>query len=106
MFAFNLLLTASLFFSAYARPSSPGEQNINNLLCKIPILKTFLCPTGSSSAITRITPLGIAVGVLDPDGAYRFPVKYGSAARWQPSTVATSWGLPYVHCLQLFIVLG
>ncbi|KJA27151.1 hypothetical protein HYPSUDRAFT_35727 [Hypholoma sublateritium FD-334 SS-4] len=75
MFAFNLLLAASLLFSADARPATTSSL-------------------AGSSSVTRVTPLGIAVGVLDPDGAYRFPVKYGSAARWQPSTVATSWGLP------------
>ncbi|KAF8201777.1 Alpha/Beta hydrolase protein [Pholiota molesta] len=38
---------------------------------------------------TKDTPLGTANGVLDPQGAYRFSVKYASAARWAPSTVVT-----------------
>jgi len=31
---------------------------------------------------------------MDPDGAIRYPVKYASAGRWQPSALAKAWGLP------------
>ncbi|KIJ16980.1 hypothetical protein PAXINDRAFT_74662 [Paxillus involutus ATCC 200175] len=40
------------------------------------------------------TPLGTAQGVGDTAAVNRFAVKYASAQRWQPSTVATTWELP------------
>jgi hypothetical protein len=61
-------------------------------------LFSFLCP--ATPPTDRPTPLGTAHGTLDPSGAYRFSVKYASAPRWGPSTVVTSWNLPYVHFSQ------
>lgn len=59
----------------------------------------FPCPIGSA-VVTLKTPLGTASGTRDSAGSLRFPVKYGSANRWAPSTVAASWALPYVFpCL-------
>ncbi|KAF9482817.1 alpha/beta-hydrolase [Pholiota conissans] len=98
MFPFVLLLIASFLFPIAASPLNRGisipSGDPNKILCQLPILKRILCPRTSSSAITKNTPLGIASGVLDPDGAYRFSVKYASAARWQPSTIVTNWVLP------------
>lgn len=53
------------------------------------------CPN-ISAVFTLKTPLGTASGIRHPAGAYRFPVKYASANRWAPSTVAATWALPYV----------
>lgn len=47
------------------------------------------------------TSLGIASGVRD-GGVYRFSVRYASAYRWVPSTVATKWALPCVFLCRLF----
>ena len=54
------------------------------------------CPSNISAVFTVKTPLGTASGTPDPAGTYRFPVKYASASRWAPSTVAAAWALPYV----------
>jgi hypothetical protein len=64
-----------------------------NILCKLPIVKTVLCPDKRFSLVAISTPIGAAVGV-GSDNAYRFVVKYGNAARWMPSTAATKWTLP------------
>lgn len=54
-------------------------------------------PSSNISAVFTVkTPLGTASGTPDPAGTYRFPVKYASANRWAPSTVATAWALPCV----------
>ena len=53
------------------------------------------CPN-ISGVFTLKTSLGTASGTRDPAGTYRFPVKYASANRWAPSTVAAMWALPYV----------
>lgn len=74
---------------------------------------TFICLLFSvalalaapSPALTVKTPLGTASGTQDPAGTYRFPVKYGSANRWAPSTVATKWALPYVFPASLSLCL-
>ncbi|CCM03627.1 uncharacterized protein FIBRA_05771 [Fibroporia radiculosa] len=80
-------------------PVVPG-----NLFCSvdIPIISQWLCPrdsssssSASSSTSTSVsTPLGTAEGVSDISGVIRFPVRYGTADRWQSSSVVTSWDLP------------
>jgi len=65
------------------------RMNIFTLIC-------FLVPVAYAQAVTVNTPLGTASGTQDPVGTYRFPVKYASADRWAPSTVASTWALPYV----------
>ncbi|EIW84838.1 alpha beta-hydrolase [Coniophora puteana RWD-64-598 SS2] len=40
------------------------------------------------------TALGTAQGVVDVSGVNRFAVRYASADRWQPSTIAATWELP------------
>lgn len=64
------------------------------LLCRVPVIDKFLCFRRGSSGQSVDTPLGKAKGSLDTSGATRFPVKYGSAARWGPSSMATTWQLP------------
>ncbi|PFH54249.1 hypothetical protein AMATHDRAFT_524 [Amanita thiersii Skay4041] len=67
--------------------------NPTHILCRLPILKRFLCPLiGSSSSLVR-TPIGAASGTLDPSGVNRFTVQYATAHRWQESQVATTWNL-------------
>jgi len=74
-------------------------------LCGFLPLPSRLCPS-QGSYLDRVTPLGIARGVSDPLGAFRFAVRYGKAPRWQPSSVVTSWELPCVHLrLQLRLLL-
>ena len=69
------------------------------ILCNIPLpqITRWICPETGEAALNRPTPLGVAVGTQEANGAYRFSVKYASAARWQPPTVVTTWALPYVH---------
>lgn len=55
-----------------------------------------LSSSNVSAVFTVKTPLGTALGTPDPAGTHRFPVKYASANRWAPSTVAATWALPYV----------
>lgn len=62
---------------------------------------SLVVPVGSSLFTVR-TLLGTASGTPD-EGAYRFPVKYASANRWAPSTVAQTWALPCVF-LQVFML--
>ncbi|KIJ69164.1 hypothetical protein HYDPIDRAFT_172623 [Hydnomerulius pinastri MD-312] len=60
-----------------------------------PYAPKFLCPRqGNTGGLSISTPLGSAQGVLDTAAVSRFAVKYASAERWQPSTLATTWELP------------
>ncbi|TFK42464.1 Alpha/Beta hydrolase protein [Crucibulum laeve] len=74
MVALNFILSSLLFVAGTQATPLPTQEK--------------------TSALNRATVLGTANGVLDPAGAYRFTVKYGSASRWAPSTVVSSWGLP------------
>lgn len=70
-----------------------------NLLCDIPFISQWICPRDSggsstSSSLSVSTPLGTAEGTSDTSGVVRYAVRYGSADRWQPSSVVTSWALP------------
>ncbi|KZT69793.1 alpha/beta-hydrolase, partial [Daedalea quercina L-15889] len=47
-----------------------------------------------ASSTSVSTPIGTAEGAVDTSGVVRFAVKYGTADRWQASTVATTWELP------------
>lgn len=75
----------------------PVPVTAKGLLCSLPIIQQFLCPRGGSSSPTVKTPLGNAQGVADSNNAVRFAVRYGQAARWQPSTVVSAWQFPYVN---------
>ncbi|TFK38938.1 alpha/beta-hydrolase [Crucibulum laeve] len=96
------LIVSSILFAVQTQASpvlTPRTLEIphidpQKILCQLPILKKFLCPLTGTAALNRQTPIGIANGVLDPDGAYRFIVKYASANRWAPSAVVTAWNLP------------
>ncbi|KAJ6541458.1 alpha/beta-hydrolase [Mycena capillaripes] len=58
---------------------------------------TWATPTTHSivsRAVSVSTPLGIAQGALDVDGANRFAVRYANASRWALSTIVTEWELP------------
>lgn len=60
-----------------------------------PVAHTLVAPYSNLYSVVNVeTPLGTASGTLDPAGACRFPVKYASANRWAPSTVAAVWALP------------
>ncbi|KAI0934568.1 hypothetical protein AcV5_006369 [Taiwanofungus camphoratus] len=61
----------------------------------IPMIQNALCPRQTSNSLTVSTPLGTAQGASDNSNAARFAVRYGTAARWQMSTVVTSWDLPF-----------
>ena len=96
----SLLLAATTFGAPVSRVSFPPIPSTSRgLLCGLPLpplIKKLLCPpTNSGSDVVVNTPLGAAHGVVDTN-AVRFAVKYGSAARWQPSSVVTSWQLPCV----------
>lgn len=61
---------------------------------------TFASPVSSHNVVARAgsvvnisTAVGSATGVVD-SSAVRFPVKYASADRWQPSVMSSSWILP------------
>ncbi|KAI0310187.1 Alpha/Beta hydrolase protein [Amylostereum chailletii] len=64
-----------------------------SLLCNLPSTPRSLCARQSSVGPSVNTLIGTAIGTKDGNG-YRFAVKYGSAKRWQDSTVATIWQLP------------
>ncbi|EMD38209.1 hypothetical protein CERSUDRAFT_113358 [Gelatoporia subvermispora B] len=103
----SLVSTLLLASSIWALPAPPHglpsplklplpEPN-HNLFCIVPfpVVQKLLCPRqGTSSPTTVSTPLGTAQGASDSDGAARFSVKYGSASRWQESSVVSSWALP------------
>ncbi|KAH9928173.1 Alpha/Beta hydrolase protein [Fomitopsis serialis] len=60
-----------------------------------PWLQKLLCSRSLSTSSTSVsTPFGTAEGVVDTSGVVRFTVKYGTANRWQPSSVAMAWDLP------------
>ncbi|KAF8163428.1 Alpha/Beta hydrolase protein [Crassisporium funariophilum] len=88
----SLLIPVS--FAAPPRPVIVPHGDPRSILCQLNIFKKFLCPPTGTSALNRATSMGTAQGTDDPNGSYRFPVKYASAARWQPSTVVSTWGLP------------
>lgn len=93
-----LLLVTSAPVSASPLPSKLGPIQISGislkgLLCDIPIVN-LLCPTKGVAVPSVTTTIGKALGVADSLGSLRFPVKYGSAARWQASSMATTWALP------------
>ncbi len=99
MVAFAFLISLSFLvtptFAAPAAGFHIPHLDPDDILCQLPILKKFLCPRQGQNALTRQTVLGIARGTQDPSGAYRFTVKYANSERWQPSTVVSSWNLPY-----------
>ena len=94
----SLLALIYLLAPVFALPTGfPLKQlDPKKILCNIPLpqLTQFICPPTGSAALNRPTPLGTAVGTQEPNGAYRFVVKYANAARWQPPTIVTSWALP------------
>jgi hypothetical protein len=95
-----LLASASLATPVPKQPIFPPVPvTPKGLLCRlpIPIVQQFLCPRDGTSNPTVNTPLGVAHGVADEDNVMRFAVRYGQAARWQPSTMATSWQFPCVN---------
>ena len=63
-------------------------------ICSIPIISSFVCKNNEVQLV--YTPMGLARGVQTTAGAVRFPVKYATAARFQPPVLATSWTLPFV----------
>jgi len=64
-----------------------------------------LCLQEGYTGTSVNTPLGVAQGVVDVSGVNRFAVKYASAQRWSPSSVATAWELPYVvHIAFIYFV--
>ncbi|KZV65427.1 alpha beta-hydrolase [Peniophora sp. CONT] len=99
MFAFSLVVSALLASQALASPISTDlaprtSNNIDQWLCYLPFVPKTLCTSNTKRGSTTVsTPLGSATGVADGSGV-RFSVKYGSASRWAPSTVATAWELP------------
>lgn len=103
MFVLSTFLTALLITGACATPL-PGDFEAlrfpsvdpKELLCQLPILKKFICPRSGNSSLYVKTPLGLAIGTPDDSGVRRFVVKYASASRWAPSTVASTWTLPSV----------
>ncbi|KAI0064717.1 alpha/beta-hydrolase [Artomyces pyxidatus] len=70
---------------------TPGGVSI---LCLLPFVSRALCPRSTSPGTTVSTPIGTAHGTQASKGAFRFAVKYGSAARWQDSQVSNTWQLP------------
>lgn len=96
-----VLLAVIAVFSLFSSVLAIPIQSIiippfdpTKILCQLPWVPKCLCPATGTSTITRSTALGLASGTTDVDGAYRFPVKYASAARWKPSVLATGWSLP------------
>ncbi|KAI6045597.1 Alpha/Beta hydrolase protein [Pisolithus marmoratus] len=57
-------------------------------------VKIFCARDGDTQCPTTPTPFGSANGVVNTPFVNRFVVRYASAQRWQPSTMATTWQLP------------
>jgi len=97
IFLVPLLLQAALLPQVSAAPL-PGlsvpKINPTKILCQLPLVQKFLCPAGGLNNLSKVTVFGTASGVLDPEGAYRYPVKYANVARWAPSTLVNTWALP------------
>lgn len=99
MVALNILFSSLLVVVTCASPL-PNDRlqfpkvDPKELLCQLPIVKKYLCPRTGAGALNVQTVIGIAHGTQDPTGASRFTVKYASANRWAPSTVASTWSLP------------
>ena len=117
MISFGSLLSALLLASAVvASPINlsvhkdpffpPVPVTAKGLLCSIPIpiIQKFLCPRDGTSSPAVHTPLGTAQGVADENSAMRFAVRYGQAARWQSSSVVTSWQFPCVNQLMILLI--
>ena len=101
-----ILAFASLLFPLLAAPAN-GDRDDPIVVphsdpskftcqCNAPAVSSYYCPPRGSN-LDRTTPLGLAHGVADPNGALRFAVRYGTAVRWQPSSMVTAWDLPYVQ---------
>ena len=108
----SILFSLALAVAAVASPVSlhkdpffpPIPVTAEGLLCRlpIPIVQEILCPREGSSNPTVKTAIGTATGVADGSNAIRYAVRYGQAARWQPSSVVTQWQFPYVSCAIYF----
>ncbi|KAH7911429.1 Alpha/Beta hydrolase protein [Hygrophoropsis aurantiaca] len=103
MVGFSVLASSLLLASqAWASPVpslSPDTHlsrsfDVKNWLCALPITRRLLCSRQSTSGLSVNTPLGTALGAVDIPTVNRFAVKYASADRWAPSTIATTWELP------------
>ncbi|EGN95639.1 hypothetical protein SERLA73DRAFT_95197 [Serpula lacrymans var. lacrymans S7.3] len=96
-FASSLLLASTAWASPLRNPDprlSFPPLSPTSLLCDIPFVKAFLCPRDGSLGLSVNTPLGTAQGTVDVPNVNRYAVRYASADRWAPSTVATTWELP------------
>ncbi|KAL0568075.1 hypothetical protein V5O48_013919 [Marasmius crinis-equi] len=104
MFALSLVSSFLLFSSVVAAPAAQsfplptgigqGRLDWGKLWCQVPVLKNLgHCPRAPADGLQIATPIGPARGTF-ASGANRFSVKYASANRWAPSTVATTWQLP------------
>jgi hypothetical protein len=96
----NLLASLLLAAPALSAPVEFGHDlKLPRLplsrLCDIPIIDHLFCPVARTNTKAVKTPLGTATGVQE-GSAYRYVVRYASAARWAQSTVANTWSLPYV----------
>ncbi|OAX40276.1 alpha/beta-hydrolase [Rhizopogon vinicolor AM-OR11-026] len=100
-----LTILASLLLVSPSQASPVRSQSFDSLSPWIALESWFcrlvhatlaykLCLQEGLSAISVDTPLGAAQGVVDVSGTNRFVVKYASADRWSPSSVATAWELP------------
>lgn len=100
MVAFTFI--ASFLLLAVSSLAAPMAQSLRiphidpeKILCQLPIIERYLCPRDGQDDLSRQTILGVARGTQDPSGTYRFTVKYANSERWKPSTVVSSWNLPY-----------
>jgi hypothetical protein len=101
MVTFTSLAVLTLFVtSGFAAPTTESlsiwRTDSNKTLCNLRGLKTIFCPHRRQDNLKVKTALGFAQGVKDPSGADRFIVKYADSQRWKPSTLVSSWNLPYV----------
>ncbi|KAJ7578446.1 alpha/beta-hydrolase [Mycena floridula] len=92
-------LVSSLVLASFvsAAPATIGMPPVDPqaLLCKIPIISKLLCKRVSSGTCPAVkTKLGVASGVVTPDAANRYTVKYASAERWAESKLVTTWTFP------------
>jgi len=96
---FSLLLASNSLAVPVKHETSffpPVPITAKGLLCRlpIPVVQNLLCPRQGTTNPTVSTPLGSAHGVVGTANVVRYAVRYGQAARWEDSSVVTSWQLP------------
>ncbi|TRM59289.1 Alpha/Beta hydrolase protein [Schizophyllum amplum] len=89
-----LALPLALLLLAPLVAASPvARSHKTGFLCSLPFFSGG-CEQTRADPLSIVTGLGTAIGAVTDAGAYRFPVKYATADRWEASSVVDEWELP------------